>query len=77
MEGIRVRVRVRVGGDGLEEIVWIEFSCYSECVDSTDEGLGPCVPITLEDDIFVRGALELLNGVVLNCSACQSSTMVR
>ena len=33
--------------------------------------------MTLEDDILVRGALELLDGVVLNCSACQSSTMAR
>ena len=32
---------------------------------------------TLEDDILDRGALELLDGVVLYCSACQSSTMVR
>ena len=59
------------------EIVWIEFSCYFECVDLTDEGSRPCVPMTLEDDILVRGVLELLDGVVLNCSACQSSTMVR
>ena len=32
--------RVRIGlGLGLVEIVEIEFSCYFELVDSTDEGL--------------------------------------
>ena len=72
------RVRIGLGlGLGLVEIVEIEFSCYFEFVDSTDEGLGPCVPMTLEDDILDRGALELLDGVVLYWSACQSSTMVR
>ena len=70
--GLGLGLEEIVGGNRLNRILLL-----FECVDSTDEGLGPCVPMTLEDDILVRGALELLNGVVLNCSACQSSTMVR
>ena len=34
------------------------MSCYFEFIESTDEGLEPCVPISLEGEILDRGALD-------------------